>query len=162
MRTVFFVIAVFIATAVLAQQQPTDQKYTVAVDTSKVNIVQQVDQILTSVEKHGTGPMGQIYRAAVRKQIGVVFLVLFFSASFLYFGFYFNIRVGRERKTLKDSNAEDERLVEALDGYQFFSWALNAIGIILLISGVYRWISLDFYAMRDIAATIFSVANTSQ
>lgn len=132
MRALMVVVLLLVASVAMAQSAipaQTDQKYTVAVDTTKVNIVQQVDQILSAVEKHGTGPLAQVYRAAVRKQMGVIFLLLAAAVGCLFFGIYWNLEVGRERDKLDDPNATDKMSKDSIQGWHMFTWALNFVGV---------------------------------
>lgn len=71
MRTLLAVMLFVVAVSLCHAQETKKSEYTVSVDTSKVNLGQQVDQVAEALKKHLDGPMGMYYQASVRRNIVV-------------------------------------------------------------------------------------------
>lgn len=156
MRTLFIAVALIVATAALAQQpqvSQTDQKYTVAVDTSKMNVPQQMEQIMQVLERHGGGPLERVYKAAYRKQVGILFMLLTFAVGFMYWGTSWKIQVKRERNDPNSPISKDN-----LDGYALLAGLLVVVSVVLFLTAAYRWIAIDYLTISDIARTVLSMA----
>lgn len=69
MRTLLAVMLFAVAVSVCHAEEPKQVEYGVSLDTSKVNLGQQVDQVAEALKKHMEGPLGMYYQAAVRKNV---------------------------------------------------------------------------------------------
>ncbi len=73
---VLFMLMTTICVAQTAEKEQARQNYNVAIDTTKINLGQQVDQIAEALKKHTEGPLSVYYQAAVHKNriVGGAFL----------------------------------------------------------------------------------------
>jgi hypothetical protein len=67
MRTLVAVLLLAIAVTVCHAEEPKQVQYGVVLDTSRVNLGQQVDAVAEALKKHMEGPLGMYYQAAVKK-----------------------------------------------------------------------------------------------
>lgn len=62
------VLLIVVVTACHAQEAKTNKtEYAVSVDTTKINLGQQVDGVADALKKHLDGPLGMYYQAAVQR-----------------------------------------------------------------------------------------------
>lgn len=148
MKIAWIAVMLLVGSVAFAQQQPqpqvNDNRYTVSVDTTKLNAAQQVEQIAQVLEKHGSGPMERIYKAAFHRQVANV--VLLFLGSLI--AIVVSVGLNFAKDFPKDSPINRLSMSRLM--------MIAALG--LLIGGVYRGISLDYYAIQDIAFNIASFA----
>lgn len=66
MRSLLVVMLLVLAVS-LCHAEETKTEYAVSVDTTKINLGGQVDQVAEALKKHMEGPMGMYYQAAVTR-----------------------------------------------------------------------------------------------
>lgn len=150
MKTVVFVLLglVVLMTCAAHAEEAKKAEYTVAVDTTKINLAQQVDQLADVMKKHLDGPMGMYYQACkVRHRILGVSLCMFGWPVFLCGTAFISaaIRVNRKGDTA--------------ECYWLGGVLCIGIGIVLVLNGTVQAISADCYAMNDILNKIGAIAH---
>jgi hypothetical protein len=67
MKTFLLVVMLLLVAVPLCHAEDNKTEYAVSLDTTKINMGQQVDQVADALKKHLDGPLGMYYKAAVAK-----------------------------------------------------------------------------------------------
>lgn len=144
------VLMLLVLAVSLCHAEETKTEYAVSVDTTKINLGEQVDQVAEALKKHMEGPMGMYYQAAVRKTMvcgvcGVLGGVLFTVICILL-----------GRLTLKIAS-EPGDLDCVFPGVA--SIASGIVAVFMLANNLPYLLATEYYAMNDILTKLGSIVN---
>ncbi len=161
MRSLLVVMLLVLAVSICHAEE-TKTEYAVSVDTTKINLGGQVDQVAEALKKHMEGPMGMYYQAAVARNrvVGiakVVFNVLLMGVAVLLGAAAY--KFGREADKSLSANGDPTFLV----GGGVITAIGSIVAAIYSMTGVYSSLGIllapEYYAMNDILTKLGRIVN---